>query len=143
MTKAEVWLCIIVSIVVVAFFVLFFHRIFDVTFDETFARSTGTKVDLYNLLIAIITAMIIVLAMKLVGSLLISALIIFPAVSSMRLFRSFKSVTVFSALISVVCALSGMIISILAATPVGATIVAVNVAAFFVCYVAGMLMGRS
>lgn len=143
LTKAEVWLCIIVSIVVVAFFVLFFHRIFDVTFDETFARSTGTKVDLYNLLIAIITAMIIVLAMKLVGSLLISALIIFPAVSSMRLFRSFKSVTVFSALISVVCALSGMIISILAATPVGATIVAVNVAAFFVCYVAGMLMGRS
>ena len=125
---------------VVAFFVLFFHRIFDVTFDETFARSI---VDLYNLLIAIITAMIIVLAMKLVGSLLISALIIFPAVSSMRLFRSFKSVTVFSALISVVCALSGMIISILAATPVGATIVAVNVAAFFVCYVAGMLMGRS
>ena len=143
LTKAEVWLCIIVSIVVVAFFVLFFHRIFDVTFDETFARSIGTKVDLYNLLIAIITAMIIVLAMKLVGSLLISALIIFPAVSSMRLFRSFKSVTVFSALISVVCALSGMIISILAATPVGATIVAVNVAAFFVCYVAGMLMGRS
>ena len=143
LTKAEVWLCIIVSIVVVAFFVLYFHRIFDVTFDETFARSTGTKVDLYNLLIAIITAMIIVLAMKLVGSLLISALIIFPAVSSMRLFRSFKSVTVFSALISVVCALSGMIISILAATPVGATIVAVNVAAFFVCYVAGMLMGRS
>ena len=143
LTKAEVWLCIIISIVVVAFFVLFFHRIFDVTFDETFARSTGTKVDLYNLLIAIITAMIIVLAMKLVGSLLISALIIFPAVSSMRLFRSFKSVTVFSALISVVCALSGMIISILAATPVGATIVAVNVAAFFVCYVAGMLMGRS
>ena len=143
LTKAEVWLCIIVSIVVVAFFVLFFHRIFDVTFDETFARSTGTKVDLYNLLIAIITAMIIVLAMKLVGSLLISALIIFPAVSSMRLFRSFKSVTAFSALISVVCALSGMIISILAATPVGATIVAVNVAAFFVCYVAGMLMGRS
>ena len=137
----EVWLCVILSIVVVLFFIFFYHRIFDVTFDENFARTVGTKVDLYNLIIAIIIAIIIVLAMNLVGSLLISALIIFPALSAMRLFHSFKSVTICSAMISVICTFSGIIISILAGTPVGSTIVAVDILAFCVCYFIGMIKG--
>lgn len=141
--KEEVWLCAVLSIVVVLFFIFFYNKIFDVTFDENFARSAGTKVDLYNLIIAVIIAVIIVLAMNLVGSLLISALIIFPALSAMRLFNSFRSVTICSAVISVICALSGIVISILAGTPVGSTIVAVDVAAFFICYIVGMMKGGS
>ncbi len=141
--KEEVWLCAILSIVVVLFFIFFYNKIFDVTFDENFARSAGTKVDLYNLIIAVIIAVIIVLAMNLVGSLLISALIIFPALSAMRLFNSFKSVTICSAIISVICAFGGIVVSILAGTPVGSTIVAVDVAAFFVCLLVGKLKGGS
>ncbi len=141
--KGEVWLCAVLSLVVVLFFILFYNRIFDVTFDENFARAAGTKVDLYNLIIAIIIAVIIVLAMNLVGSLLISALIIFPALSAMRLFNSFRSVTICSAIISVICAFSGIVISILAGTPVGSTIVAVDVAVFFVCFIAGNIKGGS
>ena len=141
--KEEVWLCAVLSIVVVLFFIFFYNKIFDVTFDENFARSAGTKVDLYNLIIAIIIAVIIVLAMNLVGSLLISALIIFPALSAMRLFNSFKRVTICSAVISVICAFSGIVISILAGTPVGSTIVAVDVVVFFICYIAGKIVGGS
>ena len=141
--KEEVWLCAVLSIVVVLFFIFFYNKIFDVTFDENFAKSAGTKVDLYNLIIAIIIAVIIVLAMNLVGSLLISALIIFPALSAMRLFNSFKRVTICSAVISVICAFSGIVISILAGTPVGSTIVAVDVVAFFICYIAGKIVGGS
>ncbi|MDC7301765.1 metal ABC transporter permease [Agathobacter ruminis] len=140
--KEEVWICIILSILVIAFFVLFYHRIFDVTFDESFARSAGTKVDWYNLLIAVIIAVIIVLAMNLVGSLLISALIIFPALSAMRIFKSFRAVTICSAVISVICALLGMLVSILTGTPVGSTIVAVDVLAFLICYIIGIVGGR-
>lgn len=139
----EVWLCAILSILVVLFFVFFYNKIFAVTFDENFARSAGTKVDLYNLIIAVIIAVIIVLAMNLVGSLLISALIIFPAISAMRLFNSFKSVTICSAIISVICAFSGLIVSILAGTPVGSTIVAVDVIVFCLCYVVGLIRGGS
>lgn len=139
--REEVWLCEILSVVVILFFIFFYNKIFDVTFDENFARATGTKVDMYNLIIAIIIAVIIVLAMNLVGSLLISALIIFPALSAMRLFNSFKSVTICSAIVSVVCALAGMVISILAGTPVGATIVAVDVSIFFICVLVGRLIG--
>ena len=141
--KEEVWLCAVLSIVVVLFFIFFYNKIFDVTFDENFAKSAGTKVDLYNLIIAIIIAVIIVLAMNLVGSLLISALIIFPALSAMRCFNSFKSVTICSAVISVICAFSGIVISILAGTPVGSTIVAVDVVVFFICYIAGKIVGGS
>lgn len=137
----EVWLCAVLSVVVVLFFTLFYHKIFDVTFDENFARSAGTKVDMYNLIIAIIIAVIIVLAMNLVGSLLISALIIFPALSAMRLFNSFKSVTICAAVVSVACAFSGIVISILAGTPVGSTIVAVDIAAFFICFIVGKTKG--
>lgn len=130
LTKGEVWLCVALSLLVLAVFVLFYHKLFAVTFDEGFARATGLPVQAYNLLIAVVVAVIIVLAMNLVGSLLISALVVFPALSAMRLFRSFRAVTVCAAVISVVCALAGMLISILAETPVGSTIVAADIAAF-------------
>ncbi|MCR4667885.1 MAG: metal ABC transporter permease [Clostridia bacterium] len=139
--RKEVWLCAVLSVLVVVVFILFYNRIFAVTFDEDFAAAAGTKVNTFNLLIAVVIAVIIVLAMNLVGSLLISALIIFPALSAMRLFKSFRSVTVCSAVLSVVCALLGIIVSILAGTPVGSTIVAVDVAAFAVCYAAGRISG--
>ena len=142
LTKQEVWLCVGLSVVVVAVFLLFYHKIFAVTFDETFARATGTRVGAYNLMIAVIIAVIIVLAMNLVGSLLISALVIFPALSAMRVFRSFLSVTLCSAVLSVFCAGSGIIISILAGTPVGSTIVAVNILAFAVFSLAGKALKR-
>ena len=142
LTKQEVWLCVALSIVVVAVFVVFYHKIFAVTFDETFARASGTKVGAYNLMIAVIIAVIIVLAMNLAGSLLISALVIFPALSAMRVFRSFLSVTVCSAVLSVFCAAAGIIISILAGTPVGSTIVAVDIVAFSLFSLAGRLVKR-
>lgn len=140
--EQEVWLCAVMSILVVLFFVFFYHKIFDVTFDESFAKSVGTKVDVFNLIIAVIVAIIIVLAMNLVGTLLISALIIFPALSAMRLFNSFKSVTICAAVISVIGAFSGIIISILAGTPVGATVVALDAGIFAVCSLLGVLFGR-
>ncbi len=139
--KREVWMCAVLSVLVVVIFILFYNKIFAVTFDEEFSKATGTKANMYNLMIAIVIAVIIVLAMNLVGSLLISALIIFPALSAMRLFKSFKRVTVFSAALSVICAFSGIVISILAGTPVGSTIVAVDVAAFAICYAAGIITG--
>lgn len=141
LTEREVWICIVLSLLVVVFFILFYNKIFAVTFDENFAKAVGTKADLYNLLIAIIIAVIIVLAMNLVGSLLISALVIFPALSAMRLFRSFKTVTIFSAVFSVICAGLGIVISILAGTPVGSTIVAVDAAAFAICCLARLIKG--
>ncbi len=130
LTKTEVWLSVGLSLLVVAAFILFYNKIFAVTFDEGFARATGLPAAAYNLLIAVIIAVIIVLAMNLVGSLLISALVIFPALSAMRLFKSFRAVTICSAVLSVACAFSGIVISILAETPVGSTIVAVDIAAF-------------
>ena len=141
LTQAEVWVCIALSVAVVVIFVLFYNRIFAVTFDEDFARAAGTRVDLYNLLIAVVIAVIIVLAMNLVGSLLISALVIFPALSAMRIFKSFRSVTVFSACASVLCALTGLLVSILAGTPVGSTIVAADVVFFGLCWVIGKVKG--
>ncbi|MBQ9566529.1 MAG: metal ABC transporter permease [Lachnospiraceae bacterium] len=131
----EVVLCIVMSVVVVTVFIVFYNRIFAVTFDESFARASGTRAGTYNLLIAVIIAVVIVLGMKLVGSLLVSALIIFPALSAMRVFRSFLSVTLCSAILSVLCAVSGILISILASTPVGSTIVAVDILAYL-CFMA-------
>ncbi len=139
--KTEVQLSVLLSAAVVIIFVLFYNKMFAVTFDEDFASATGTRAAVYNLLIAVVIAVIIVLAMNLVGSLLISALVIFPALSAMRLFKSFKSVTVCSAVFSVICAFLGIVVSILAGTPVGSTIVAVDVAAFAVCCIAGALKG--
>ena len=139
LSKSEVWLCFGLSIFVVLFFVFAYNRLFAVTFDETFAKATGRKVEVYNLVIAIIIAVIIVLAMNLVGSLLISALIIFPALSAMRIFKSFKSVVICSACVSVVCAVLGILISIVYGTPVGSTIVAADIACFVLFYAIGFV----
>ena len=141
LTKGEVILCAVLSTVVVIMFVFLYNKIFAVTFDENFSRATGVKADIYNLMIAIMIAVIIVLSMNLVGSLLISALVIFPAISAMRLFRSFKGVTIFSAVLSVVCALLGILVSVLAGTPVGSTIVAVDVLAFIIISGIGAIKG--
>ena len=138
LTKAEVWLCVVMSLIVMAVFIFLYNRIFAVTFDENFARATGLKAGVYNNLIAVITAVIIVLAMNLVGSLLISALIIFPALSAMRVVQNFKGVVIYAAVISVICAVVGIILSILFSTPVGSTIVAADIAAFLL----NCLIGR-
>ena len=137
LSPVEVWLCVGMSVLVVAVFILFYNKIFAVTFDET----TGTKAGLYNLLVAVVVAVIIVLAMKLVGSLLIYALGIFPALSAMRMFKSFRSVTICAAALSVFCALLGILASILAGTPVGSTIVAVQIGAFGLSWLAGTVFG--
>ena len=141
LTKTEVWLCVIFSVLVVAVFLFFYHKIFAVTFDENFARATGTCAGLYNLMISVIVAIIIVLAMNLVGSLLISALVIFPALSAMRMFKTFKSVTVCAAVLSVGCSVVGILVSILAGTPVGSTIVVVQIGAFALSWCTGKLVG--
>ncbi len=141
LTRREVTICAVLSVIVVIVFIFFYNKIFAVTFDETFARSAGTKVNAYNLLIAVVIAVIIVLAMNLVGSLLISALVIFPALSSMRIFKTFRSVTIFSAILSVFCAFFGIVISMLAGTPVGSTIVATDIIAFAICSLVGRLEG--
>ncbi|MBR7064823.1 MAG: metal ABC transporter permease [Treponema sp.] len=132
LTKVEVFMCIGLSALVIFIFVICYNKIFALTFDEVFAKATGVKTDFYNFLLSVIIALIIVLAMNLVGSLLISALIIFPAMSAMHIFKSFKRVTICSAIISTFCALLGMFISIFSGTPVGSTIVAINIIVFFV-----------
>lgn len=142
LSQTEVWLCAILSVVVVGVFIFFYNKIFSVTFDENFAKATGTKANLYNLIIAIIIAVIIVLAMNLVGSLLISALVIFPAISAMRIFKTFKSVTICAAVLSVVCSILGILISILAGTPVGSTIVAVNISVFAIFSAIRFVLGK-
>ncbi len=141
LSQSEVWLCAAISLAVIAIYVFFYNKIFAVTFDEAFAKATGVRAERYNLLIAVVIAVIIVLAMNLVGSLLISALIIFPALSAMRLCKSFLSVTVFSAVVSVLCAAVGILISILAGTPVGSTIVAVQIVIFGLCSLISSILG--
>ena len=140
LTGAEVTICIVMSVIVVAFFVLFYNRIFAVTFDETFLRATGKKAELYHLMIAVITAVIIVLAMNLVGSLLITALLIFPALSAMRVMYSFRSVVIYAAVLSVLGAFAGMILSILFSTPVGATIVVMDILIYLINCLAGRIL---
>lgn len=135
----DVWLCVILSFVVIGVLVLFYNKIFAVTFDENFAQATGIRANAYNLMIAVITAVIIVLAMNLVGSLLISALVIFPALSAMRVFRSFRSVVVCSAVLSVLCAFSGLVLSVVFSTPVGSTVVAADIIVFAVFSLLGKL----
>ena len=134
----EVILCIALSCVVLVCFVLFYNKIFSITFDENFARATGVNTALFNLLIAVIVATIIVLAMNLVGALLVSALVVFPALSAMRVFKSFFSVTVAAATISVICSLIGIVVAILAGTPVGSTIVAADIVVFGLFYLIGI-----
>ena len=135
--------CIVLSILTLIFFVVFYHKIFAVTFDESFARATGVKTTIYNLLIAVVTAVIIVLAMNLVGSLLISALIIFPALSAMRIFKSFKSVTICSAILSVSCTAIGILASMYAGTPVGPTIVLADIIAFIIFFLVGFFASHA
>lgn len=137
LTVTEVWLSVILSAVVFIVFILFYNKIFSVTFDENFAKATGVKTGLYNLLIAVVIAVIIVLAMNLVGSLLISALVIFPALSSMRVFKSFRAVTVCSAVFSVIAAGLGILIAIMFGTPVGSTIVGTDIVGFLIFFLIG------
>ena len=141
LTAGDVALCVIMSALVMLLFLLFYNKIFAITFDEDFSKAIGIQTGLYNLFIAIVTAVIIVLAMNLVGSLLISALVIFPALSAMRMFKSFRSVTICAAVLSVLCALMGILVSVLAGTPVGSTIVAVQIGAFGLSHLAGKVMG--
>ncbi len=141
LSQTDVWLCIVLSVLVLAVFILLYSRIFAVTFDENFAQACGVNTDRMNLIIAVVTAVVIVLAMNLVGSLLISALIIFPAISAMRIYHSYRKVTILAAVLSVVCSLAGMIVSILAGTPVGSTIVAADVLAYLFCWLYGTLLG--
>ena len=143
LTEQEVWLCAVLSVVVVVLFVAFYHKIFAITFDESFARAAGMNAALCQLLLATVIAVIIVLAMYLVGSLLISALVIFPALAAMRICRSFLGVTVCAAVFSVFCAAAGIVVAVLAGPPVGATIVAVDMAGFGLFWLAGALRGRA
>ena len=138
----EVGLSIALSIIVIFIFIFFYNKIFALTFDENFATATGTKTEVYNLLIAILTAVIIVLAMNLVGSLLISALIIFPSLSAMRVCKDFLQVTIVSAILSVVCSFLGIIVSIVIGSPVGSTIVLINMIVFVLFYLIGLIKGR-
>ena len=135
--------CAVMSVVVIVLYVLFYTRIFSVTFDESFSKAVGIHTERINLMTAIVTAVVIVLAMRLVGSLLISALIIFPSLSAMRMFKSFRSVIICSAVISVICAGVGIIASILLSTPVGSTIVTADIAVFFVFYILGKITKRA
>ena len=143
LTGSDVVLCAVLSAAVIILFVLMYQKVFAVTFDEDFAKAAGVRADLYNLIIAVACAVVIVVAMNLVGALLISALVVFPALSAMRLFHSFRAVTVCSAVISAICALAGIVISILAGTPVGSTIVAVDALVFGICYAYARIAERT
>lgn len=145
MSKNDVQLSIILSVVVLLLFVIFYNKIFAVTFDETFAKATGIKTDLYNMLIALLTAITIVLGMRMMGVLLISSLIIFPALTSMRVCKKFKTVTFNSAAVSIICFFIGIVISYQFTTPTGASIVIVNIIAFLLYWIMGMIVrkGRS
>lgn len=139
LSVSDIWLCVGLTILVILTFVIFYHKIFAVTFDEEFARATGTNVRAYNILIAVVTAVVIVLAMNLVGALLISALIIFPALSAMRVFKSFRAVMASAAVISVLCSVLGILASVIYGTPVGSTIVAADIVVFAAFSLAGRL----
>lgn len=139
LSVSDVWLCVGLAILVILTFVIFYHKIFAVTFDEEFARATGTNVRAYNILIAVVTTVVIVLAMNLVGALLISALIIFPALSAMRVFKSFRAVMASAAVISVLCSVLGILASVIYGTPVGSTIVAADIVVFAAFSLAGRL----
>ena len=139
--RSDVILCVVLSIVMIVLFLILYNRIFSVTFDENFVTATGKNANTYNLLIAIMIAVVIVLGMNLVGSLLISALIIFPALSAMSILNNFKSVVICSAIISVLCAIIGIFTSMIASTPVGSTIVACDMVVFLICYIIRKVRG--
>lgn len=143
LTKSEVYMSLGLSAAVILVFVFLYPRIFAVIFDPDFATATGTSARAYNIILAVIIASVVVLAMNLVGSLLIAALLIFPALSAMRVYDSFKAVVLCAAALSVLCATAGMLVSILAGTPVGATIVAVNLGCFLLFTLLGLIRPRS
>lgn len=142
MSAGDVRLSVALAVIVLALYVFFYHKIFAITFDETFAQATGVKADLYNTLIAILTAVTIVLGMRMMGALLISSLIIFPALTSMRVCRTFKSVIINSAVISVVCLVIGITVSYVWATPAGASVVMANIAALLLYTIFGTVKNR-
>ena len=142
-SSGDVAVTVILAAVVIAVFIFFYTKIFAITFDESFAKATGTNADIYNMLIALLTAVTIVIGMRLMGSMLISSLIIFPALCSMRVFKSFCSVTICSAVISVVTFVAGMTISYACGTPCGASIVCVNIVVFAVFFTVGMVLQRN
>ena len=142
MSEEDVRLSVVMAVIVLVLFVFFYHKIFAITFDETFAQATGVKADLYNTLIAILTAVTIVLGMRMMGALLISSLIIFPALTSMRVCKTFKSVVINSALISVVCLVTGITVSYVWGTPAGASVVMVNIAALLIYTLIGLIRNR-
>jgi len=139
MSKSDVYLSVALSVTVLVLFVVFYHKLFAITFDETFAKASGINTGMYNMLIALLTALTIVLGMRMMGAMLISSLIIFPALTAMRVFKRFKTVTICSALIAAVCFFAGIVISYLYATPAGASVVVVNIAAFVLFWAAGSL----
>ena len=139
MSKTDVALSVVLCIAVLALYILFYHKIFAITFDENFSRATGLNVNWYNTLIAILTALTIVLGMRMMGAMLISSLIIFPALTAMRLFKGFRGVVLCSAVTSVVCFCAGLTISFVFSTPVGATVVAANLALFVISCILGMI----
>ena len=139
LSKSDVWLCVISSIVVVVLYILYYHNIFAVTFDEPFAQASGINVKLYNTMIAIITAIVIVLAMNLVGSLLITALVVFPALAAMKVCTSFKMVIITAGIFSVITSVAGILLSLLLSTPVGATIVLVEFVAYLFFAIIGLI----
>lgn len=141
LTSSDLIVSIVLTVVVLIFFILFYNKIFAITFDENFSQATGIKANIYNLIIAIVIAVVVVLAMNLVGSLLISALIIFPALSAMRVFKSFKSVTICSAIFSVICVVIGILIAIVSGFPVGPMIVAVDLIGFIIFVIIGLIKG--
>ncbi len=141
--KQDVAICAVLSAIVLFIFIFFYNKIFAITFDESFSRATGTRAELYNTLIAVITGVIIVVSMNMVGALLISALITFPALSAMRVFKTFKSVIVCAAAISIACAIIGVLVSLAAKTPVGSTIVVADVAAFALFSLVGTILKRN
>ena len=142
MSKDDVRLSIALAIVVLVLFILFYNKIFAVTFDESFAKATGTKTGVYNMLIAFLTAITIVLGMRMMGALLISGLVIFPALTSMRTCKKFKSVTICSAAVSVICFFAGVVISYLYDTPTGASVVIVNIVAFLLFWGVSIARGK-
>lgn len=142
MSKDDVALSIVLAIVVLILFLLFYNKIFAVTFDENFARATGVKTNIYNMLIAFLTAITIVLGMRMMGALLISSLIIFPALTSMRVCKTFKSVTICSALVSILCFFIGVVGSYLYATPTGASVVIINIVGFFLFWGISIMKGK-
>ena len=142
MSKADVALSVVLCAAVLVLFILFYHKLFAVTFDESFSRATGLKVERYNTLLAILTALTIVLGMRMLGAMLISSLVIFPALTAMRLFKSFRSVVLCSAVTSVTCFCAGLTASFVLSTPVGASVVAANLGLFLLSCLAAALRKR-